>query len=144
MSQRRRLLGGLLLAGLVTACAVHEARPVFRSTVWIGDRGISVPLPPPSFYEAPHQEVEVEGQVQHADALAAGTEVWIVDSFGDAEVAYPLAEGESSFVAILEIDLSESCLEVWLVAPGGEEGERSLYSTRILAADEIEVVEGCD
>jgi hypothetical protein len=134
----------VLLAGLLTACAVHEARPAFRSTVWIGDRGISVPLPPPSFYEAPHQEVEVEGQVQHSDDLAAGTEIHIVDNVGDADIVVPLQQGESSFVGRLELDLSDSCLEVWLVAPDGGEGDRSLYSTRIVSVDEIEVVEGCE
>jgi hypothetical protein len=134
----------VLLAGLLTACAVHEARPAFRSTVWIGDRGISVPLPPPSFYEAPHQEVEVEGQVQNADDLAAGTEIHIVDNVGDADIVVPLQQGESSFVGRLELDLSDSCLEVWLVGPDGAEGDRSLYSTRIVSVDEIEVVEGCE
>ena len=143
MSQLRRH-GLVLLAGLLGACAVHEARPAFRSTVWIGDRGISVPLPPPSFFEAPHQEVEVAGTVQHADELAAGTQVHIVDNAGDAEISVPLPEGENEFVATLELDLSESCLEVWLVAPDGDESDRSLYSTRIVAADEIEVVQGCD
>ncbi len=143
MSQLRRH-GLVLLAGLLGACAVHDARPAFRSVVFIGDRGISVPLPPPSFFEAPHQEVEVHGTVQHADQLAAGTEVHIVDNAGDAELSLTLEEGASEFVVTLELDLSESCLEVWLVAPSGKQSERSLYSTRIVAADEIEVVQGCD
>jgi hypothetical protein len=134
----------LLLGGLLAACGVHEAKPSFRSSVRIGDRGISVPLPPPSFWEAPHQEVEVQGEVQHGEGLAAGTEVHILDNEGDAEIQVRLAEGESTFVATFELDLSNNCLEVWLVAPDGSEGERSLYSTRIVAADQIEVVEGCE
>jgi hypothetical protein len=143
MSQLRGLIAsGLLIAG-VTACAFHEPVPAFRSTVWIGDRGISVPLPPPSFFEAPKQKVELAGEVTQSNKLKAGTEVHVVDNRGDAEATVVLDAGQSAFEAGLSLDLSDSCLEVWLVAPGGTMGDVALYSTNIVSDTEIEVVEGC-
>jgi len=132
-----------LFASMVVALVgCNDPVPVqaHRSAVVIGDRGISIPLPPPSVLEAPQQEVEVHGQLD--GAVPDGAEVRIVDTEGGAEASVP-AEG-GAFTASLEVDLSSACLEAWVIDADGSEGERRYYSTRIEPDDSILVVEGCD
>ena len=121
-------LGALLL---IAACAQATGEPAFRRSVFIGDRGISVPLPPPSLFEAPKQRVDIEVEVQGDGSLPAGTELRIVDNEGEAETALMLAGDETEALAVgIEIDLTMNCLEVWLVE-GDREGEHALFTASI-------------
>ena len=132
-----------LFASMVAVLAgCNDPAPVqaHRSAVLIGDRGISIPLPPPSVLEAPQQEVEVHGQLD--GAVAEGAEVRIVDIEGGAEASVPAEDG--AFTASLELDLSAACLEAWVVDADGAAGERRTYSTRIEPDDTVLVVAGCD
>lgn len=141
-----RAIAGFLLATLcMPACVVHEAEPAFRASVLIDDRGISIPLPPPSLIDEPEQEVEVQGEVVGLDEGATGLVVRIVDSTGGAELDVPLEDGSSTFHgAGLTIDLSDNCLELWLVDTDGREGEHSEYEAVIDESDgSVTVVEGC-
>jgi len=142
-----RAFAGFVLSTLALgACASHEAKPVFRASVFIDDRGISIPLPPPSLVDEPEQEVDVEGEVV-GDALELdGLVVRIVDHRGGAELDVPLEEGSTSFHGSgLAIDLSDNCIELWLVDAEGREGERADYQAVIDASGQaIEVVEGCE
>jgi hypothetical protein len=136
-----RSLASLFALGLL-ATACNDPAPVqaHRSAVLIGDRGISIPLPPPSVLQAPQQEVEVHGQLEGASD--EGAEVRVVDTVG-GEQASVAAEG-GVFTATLELDLTTACLEAWVVDAEGSEGERRLYSTQIEADESILVVPGCE
>lgn len=136
-------LTALVALTVTAACAVHEPVPVFRSGVFVSDRGISVPLPPPSLTAMPKQDVDVEGTVLGEDEVRAGTIVHVVDNRGDGTVEAELGDSERDFTVSLTIDVSDSCLEIWLETPDGSESMRSLFSTRIVDDQTVEVIEGC-
>ncbi len=136
-----RSIASLFVFG-VLAAACNDPAPVsaHRSSVLIGDRGISIPLPPPSVLQAPQQEVEVHGALE--GTFDEGAEVRIVDTAGGDEAS--VAPEGTSFIATLEVDLTDACLETWVVDADGVESERRLYSTQVEADDSIRVVPGCD
>ncbi len=142
-------LVALLLAG---ACAQHEADPAFRRTVFIGDRGISVPLPPPSLTDAPQQDVDVDAQALGDDPVLAGTIAHVEDlaGGGTAELELP-ADAHQFRIEGLPVDLTDNCLEFWLVAPDGREGEPALVHAVIVPDDDdedtlesIATIAGCE
>jgi hypothetical protein len=114
--------------------------------VLIDDRGISIPLPPPSLVDEPEQDVDVDGEVIGLPDDPTGLMVRIVDSAGGAELDVPLADGSATFHGEgLAIDLSDNCIELWLVAADGREGDRNQYRAIIDASGQsIEVADGCD
>ena len=133
----------LVLAGAVVlaACARHEVRPAFRQGVFIDDRGISVPLPPPSLFEAPKQSVDIDVEVE-GDELPVGTELTVVDNDGDAEQTVIL-DGELAVkLEGLEIDLTANCLELWLT-DGDRESDHALFHAEIADDQTIETKPGC-
>lgn len=144
MCQPSRHIALLLLVGVgLPACARYTARPAYSYRISIGDRGISVPLPPPSLRDQPKQAVDVQGQVT-GDKLAQGTELQLVDNRGEAKTRVPVDAQTGRFSLSIEVDLSDTCLELWLVTPEGDDGaQRSLFSTRITLDDEVEVVVDC-
>lgn len=145
-SSPNRAFAGLVIVTLALgACVSHQPEPAFRASVLVDDRGISIPLPPPSLIDEPEQEVDVEGEVIGLPDDASGLTVRIVDAEGGAELDVPLPDGESTFHAEgLAIDLSQHCLELWLVDEDGREGERTQYHAIIdEAGTSISVVEGC-
>lgn len=141
-----RALAGFVLSSLgLCACVAHHPEPAFRASVLIDDRGISIPLPPPSLVDEPEQEVDVEGEVINLAEGLDGLTVRIADQTGGAELDVPL-DGANAFHAEgLAIDLSDNCIELWLVDADGREGERAQYQALIDASGAaIEVSEGCD
>ncbi|MEM7160163.1 MAG: hypothetical protein AAF799_45415 [Myxococcota bacterium] len=122
--------------------------PAFRASVLIDDRGISIPLPPPSLHAEPTQEVEVEGEVVGLDELGQEFVVRLVDTVGGAEIDVTLPPGTSTFVAEgLQIDLTSNCIEVWLVDDEGDEGEhRSFQASIAESGSEVTAteVDSCD
>ena len=142
-----RAFAGLLLSTLgLTGCVAHDPEPAFRAAVLVGDRGISIPLPPPSLVDEPEQDVDVEGEVIGLGDEIDGLVVRIVDHAGGAELDVQLVEGSNAFRGEgLSIDLSDNCIELWLVDAEGREGERAQYQAVIDASGQsIEVSEGCD
>lgn len=144
-SVHRAFTGFVLSSMAVGACVAHDPEPAFRAAVLIDDRGISIPLPPPSLVDEPEQEVDVEGEVINLAAGHDGLIVRIADQTGGAELDVPL-DGSNAFHASgLPIDLSDNCIEVWLVDADGREGDHAQYQALIDASGEaIEVSEGCD
>ena len=133
--------GSLVVAGmlLASACARHEADPAFRRSVFIGDRGISVPLPPPSLTAEPEQEVEVEADAVGDDPVLAGTVVHVEDVMGEGFAELELAADTETFVVEgLVVDLRANCLELWLVAPDGRESQHALVHAVIVPDDDDE------
>ncbi|HET6582216.1 MAG TPA: hypothetical protein VFG69_02190 [Nannocystaceae bacterium] len=145
---------------VAAACARHEAGAAFRRTVFIGDRGISVPLPPPSLIDAPKQEVDVHADALGDDPVLAGTVAHVEDAMGEGVDQLELAADAQQFVIeALPVDLTANCLELWLVAPDGRESAHALVHAEIAlvpdgegdvaddddASDELVVtVPGCD
>jgi hypothetical protein len=137
------------LVGATVGCVAHPARPAFRASVWIGDRGISIPLPPPSILKAPKQKVDVEGELVGDEPVVGDVLAHVVDLRGDATAAVSVAAGETAFLAEgLEIDLTDYCLEVWLEGEDGTEGEHALFSALVVVLEDgteaVEVSQGCD
>ena len=137
---RHSILTVLALGLLAAGCNDHAPVQAHRSAVLIGDRGISIPLPPPSVLQAPQQTVEVHGDLD--GSIGEGAEVRIIDNDGGDEASVPAEAGH--FTAELDLDLTSACLEAWVVNAEGAEGERRFYSTRIESDDTILVVAGCE
>lgn len=133
----------LMLLGATAACAVHEPRPAFRARVFIGDRGISVPLPPPSLTDAPQQDVEVDGQLMGEAEIVEGTTVHVVDNVEGGRASVVVEANATGFTAELFVDLQDNCLELWVEAPDGRESDRALFHTEVTPDDDIVVFEGC-
>jgi len=133
-------------AGLASlACATHEASPAFRRALLFDDRGISVPLPPPSLIDQPEQEVDLEGGTAGKDRIAAGTKLYVEDIDGDAHAMIELAEGATSFsVDGLSVDLRAHCFEVWLESPDGRETEHFHVRAHITSDTTLETTPACD
>jgi len=146
VSRRLLRIAPLLVLGtLVLGCARHDAAPAFRRALLIDDRGISVPLPPPSLVDEPVQEVDVDAQSMGEDRILAGTVAHVVDVLGDATLQVELdADAEHFELQGLIVDLRENCLELWLVAPDGRESSHVFVHASIASETEIETVVGCD
>jgi hypothetical protein len=141
---RRRLPLLLVAATTMAACAVHEPVGVFRSRIFLGERGISVPLPPPSLIEQPKQEVDIDGQIE-GEGPPDGVVLRIADTRGDADETVPLSADTRAFTASLTIDVTDNCLEFWLEAPDGARGEPQLFSARVANdVQTLEVAAHCD
>ena len=105
----RAIALGVLLG--VGACATHEVEPAFRASVLIDDRGISVPLPPPSLVDEPQQDVEVQGEVVGLEGDASGLVVRILDNVSGSELEATLDADDMFRVEGLGIDLTDNCIE---------------------------------
>lgn len=145
MPMPRRMTAAACLLALAAGCVAHEARPAFRRGILVDDRGISVPLPPPSLADEPYQEVDVEGTVPGDDTLSAGTKLHVEDLDGDAGTSVEVNPTTESFkLQGVWIDLTANCLELWLEAPDGRESERTHVRAVIVSDTEIRTEPGCD
>ncbi|MEM9461597.1 MAG: hypothetical protein AAGF11_45960 [Myxococcota bacterium] len=127
------------------ACAIHEAEPAFRATAFIGDRGISVPLPPPSLVSEPQQEVHVQGSVFGLEGDGEDLRVHMFDQVGGASAEVPLTADATFQAEGLSLDLTDHCLELWVEDAEGQQGEHLTYRAVIGEDDQtIAVVEGCE
>lgn len=130
---------------VLAACTVHEPRPAFRRGVFVDDRGISVPLPPPSLAAEPEQEVDVEGQLPGEDPLEAGTILHIEDTDGTSVSSTEVDVDEEGFVVEgFLIDLTANCLELWLETPDGRESEHVQVHAVIVDDNDIRTDPGCE
>lgn len=120
-------LAALYLA-LGTACNAHPIGG-YDDGPQIDKRGISVPVPPPSLWDAPVQAVQVEGELGDGDPEPQ-TSVFLIDTVGGYN-GFVIAEPDGSFLFeypnLVDIDLTDNCLEVWSEEPGPY-GEMSLHS----------------
>jgi hypothetical protein len=145
VNRLRRLVALALVTTVVGACGTHEVSPAYRRTIAFDDRGISVPLPPPSLIDQPEQEVELHGTTAGRDAIVAGTKVHVEDVDGEATGELVLAAGADEFtVEHLDVDLRTHCFEVWLETPDGLVSEPTQVRAHIIDAKTLETTPGCE
>lgn len=134
-----------LFSVLLAGCASHEPRAAFRRGVLVDDRGISIPLPPPSLVDEPVQDVDIRGTAPGEDELVAGTRIHVEDLEGGAELSVELDVKTASFeLRGLTIDVTANCLELWLESADGRESERTHVRTVVVDATTIETQPGCE
>ncbi len=150
------LLLVVLAAGLA-GCASHDLYSFsFRKAeLTLGDRGIAIPVPPPSLRDAPVQESEVTVDVdyildepaQPPQDTEAAVELWVRDRVGGA-VASALAPAPPPGTVTVEglvLDHTRNCLELWLEVDGGARSEVTVVHTVIDDDDvSVRVEPGCE
>ena len=132
MSRLPALASTALLLSLVfgTGCNSHlttnpDAGPQ------IGDRGISVPVPPPSLKLAPVQQVDIEGEIG-ATAGGQGTVVFLQETVRGLPGLFVAPEDDGSFLFEgVELDLTDNCIEVWTEDSEGQSSVVSFYRASI-------------
>ncbi len=144
-----RRLAPIVSLSFTLACAVHQAYGFRAAEITIGDRGISIPVPPPSLTDEPIQDSTVEGVADFElgdDSSAGGlVSLRLRDTVSGAEAATPLTSGAMDFqLDGVRIDHSDNCLELWLEAPDGAKSDVVRYHTVIQADDQtVQVEPGC-
>lgn len=144
MIERRAIVGwvfGFCAAVAFSGCARHEVVPAFRAEVRVHDRGIFVPLPPPSFRLEPIQSVQLGGTLE--GQFERATEIRIVDELGGADVTVPVAPETRTFSATLTIDLREHCLAVWGETFALDATDTVWLHAEIVSDTELLTVPGC-
>ncbi len=151
----RRCLLAALAAVSLAACAGHDLYSFsFRKAeLSIGERGIAIPVPPPSLTDQPVQESDVVVDVDFAietDAdvdLEPEVRLHVRDRVGGAHGVVDLdASGpQTVLVEGLVLDHSRNCLEVWLAADDGSVSQSRRYHTTIEPDDTtVRVDPGCE
>jgi len=108
-----------------TACNSHTIVG-FDDGPQITEKGISVPVPPPSLTLSPVQQVDIEGELG-TNSPEPGTLVYLQNAYSDLG-AFVVAQPDGGFLFEgVEIDLTENCLELWSEEPGPY-GEMSVHS----------------
>ena len=143
MSQLASMLARtVLLLSLVygTGCNSHlltnpDAGPQ------IGDRGISVPVPPPSLKRAPVQRVDIEGEIGAA-AGEPGTRVFLSETRRGTQnyFGYPEEDGSFFFEGV-ELDLTDNCIDVWTEDDQANTSVHSFYRASIDEDDQSVLTE---
>ena len=88
-------------------------------------RGITIPLPPPSFHDEQIVEIDVDGSVP-SDA-GRGTQVFLYD-YGVQDGYFEYAAENGSFLfEDVPVDLQDNCLELYYVTPDDEESGSTFY-----------------
>jgi hypothetical protein len=130
----------VLVVALAALGACNETLIVRTDGPYIGENGISVPVPPPSFSAAPVQFVEVVGELGVATPEPK-TKVFLYEATSDrGYFVHADSEGDFQFVGV-ELDLHDNCLEVWFEEPGPY-GTASVHSffTAMIGADDQSIV----
>jgi hypothetical protein len=131
----------------VAACNPHDVYG-FRSGLWVGDRGIAIPVPPPSLTDAPVQVSRVEGgfDVTAQEGASPPVVVELKDLASGAEASVEVDKLAGDFViGEIVLDHTDNCLEFRIVLPDGRASDVEQYHTVIEADDRtVRVVDGCD
>ncbi|MBA3546956.1 MAG: hypothetical protein H0T76_10775 [Nannocystis sp.] len=107
----------------------------------IGDRGISVPVPPPSLKLAPVQRVDIEGEIG-ATAGEPGTRVFLSENrLGTQDYNNMPEDNGSFFFTGIELDLTDNCVEVWTEDGDGNSSVHSFFRASIDEDDQSVLTE---
>lgn len=129
-----------LALGLVlgTGCNDHPLGGGYDDGPQIDERGISVPVPPPSLTAEPVQRVVIDGDLGISNP-EAGTRVFVFDLDGVGQGLFDEVAPDGTFhLEGFELDLTMNCLEVWSEEPGayGKESVHSFFTASIDVDDQ--------
>jgi hypothetical protein len=128
------------------ACNQHDVYG-FRAGVWVGDRGIAIPVPPPSLTDAPVQPSRIEGSFDVAaeEGVSPPVQVELKDLVSGAEASVEIDELAGDFlIEEVVLDHTDNCLEFRLVLSDGRASDVERYHTVIETDDRtVRVVDGC-
>ncbi|NVB42203.1 hypothetical protein G6O69_30550 [Pseudenhygromyxa sp. WMMC2535] len=124
------IVGALLgLALSTSACVEHQLLIQAPSL-----RGITIPLPPPSFADEVIVSIDFEGSVPSGFDVP-GTKAYLYEK-STGRGYFTLTEGASFVIYDVLVDIDDNCLETWFV--DGFEGEESSVSDYKVALQEGE------
>lgn len=99
-------------------------------------RGITIPLPPPSFHDNPNLSIDVDGNI--GEPASPGTVVGLWESIAQAgRLTAPDPDGDFVFEGV-DVVANQSCLEIWWdINEGGDiiRSEVAAYKVVILDGD---------
>jgi hypothetical protein len=146
----RRLVFLVAGATALSACGAGNAtgEPAVKPRLFIKDRGIAVPVPPPSFTEAPEVEAHIWGDIN--DEFQSGTLVHLLETVSGFETdvgadaqscdgVQELDDDESCDFLFKDVpvDLTDNCFEFWLA---GEADAIAAYRADIGEDDDGEEI----
>jgi len=107
----------------------------------IGERGISVPVPPPSLQLMPVQFVDIEGKIGATEG-GPGVRVFLEEIQGGMAGQFDTPEADGSFFFEgVELDLTDNCIDVWTEDDDGQESVHSYFRASIDADDQSVLTE---
>lgn len=119
------------LARIVAACALLAplgvglgvAGACTNAELYVPDagefRGITIPLPPPSFTDADEVTIDVSGNINHEPAPGTVVALWESEA-GEGRLVPPEDDGSFLFESVVVVP-DQSCLELWSEYP--EDGD---------------------
>lgn len=145
MFARIRRLSLLVVGAMaVAACGAGNAtgEPAVKSRLFITDRGIGVPVPPPSLKDNPKVEARIWGDI--TDDFEAGTMVHLAETVSGFETDVAADAGSCDAVDGIDepcdflfedvpVDLADNCFEFWLA---GEADAIAAYRADIEEEDD--------
>lgn len=96
-------------------------------------RGITIPLPPPSFADEKLIHIDLEGTVPMGFE-GEGTQAYVFEE-GTQRGYFVLSDGPSYTVYDVLIDLDDNCIETWVVTAEGEESTLVDYKAVLLEGE---------
>lgn len=123
---------GLLAAALVVAGGCNEPRFLIPSPTL---RGITIPLPPPSFSDEVLFLIDVEGALP-LGSQGPGTRAFLYEK-GTGRGYFVFTDQQTYTIEDVLIDITDNCLQTWFVdGVDGEESTGAEYKAVLLEGEE--------
>ncbi len=133
----------IALASLISICAITVGCNEPRFLVPAPQlRGITIPLPPPSYTDEVMIRIDVEGNVPFGFD-SPGSQAFLLEKVTDRGYFVDVEGISYTFFDVL-VDVTDNCLEVWFV--DGVDGEESTlvdYKAVLREGDECTADESC-
>jgi hypothetical protein len=124
-ARTRRLVFLVAAAMTVAACGAGNAsgEPAVKPRLYITDRGIGVPVPPPSLKDDPKVEAQIWGDITvdfvtgdtvHLLETVSGFETDVAADSQSCDAEDAIEDPCDFLFEGVEVDLTDNCLELWL------------------------------
>jgi len=104
-------------------------------------RGITIPLPPPSFSAEVLLTIDIEGSVPYGFD-DPGTQAFLYEK-GTDRGYFTFTDGGSYTIHDVLVDIEDNCLETWFVEIGGDESSVVDYKVQLREGEEACAAPGC-